>query len=364
MAINQSKLKLYRRCQKAYSFKHGEYAPEGMEMQTKYPSLPLKRGGWMHLLQEALHREWAGIPEWEIKVGRTTEAVTNWKEVQSALTREFEQMFAEEKEAYGPLPDETRRLFRAYLRNWREDSDRYTVARLHDGSPAIEFLVEVDLRPWGIEDSFKGRVDLMVEDSEYGGLWVWDAKWVKKVPSPDERMMSPQSLLYVWALRKADYDVRGFVYNYGRTKPPTMPAVLKKGVLTTRASLDSDVYTYVEAIKALHGSDWKNFANTIYREKLRELNARNPDWFRRERVPITVGPMKQAVREMLVTAADIQRRTTTHPPRSYFYNCKFSCDFHDICVAEFQGLDIQPLIKQNFEFTEERYAETEDLLSA
>jgi hypothetical protein len=316
------------------------------------------------MLQEALHKEWAGVESWEIPVGRNRVEVSNWKEVQSALTEEFEGYFLEEREYYGDLPTETRRLFRAYLHYWRDDADRYTVARLRDGGPAIEFLVEVDLSPWGIRDHFKGRVDLLVEDSEYGGLWVWDGKWVKKIPIPDERMMSPQALLYVWALRKAGYDVRGFVYNYGRTKPPTEPRVLRSGLLTTRRSLDSDAATYVEAIKALHGGAWKRYARTYYWEKLQELKARHHDWFRRERIPTEAERVKQAVREFLVTVKDIEARNLTNPPRSYFYNCKFSCDYHDICVAQFNGLDINGLVQNNFEFVEERYAETEDLLTA
>lgn len=363
MAYNQSRIKLFRRCQKAYSF-HQDYGPVGTEMKPKTSKLPLRRGGWMHLLQEALHKEWAGVPSWELRVGRNKVEVSNWKEVQRELTREFNSMFLEEREYYGPLPTETRRLFRAYLRHWRDDQDRYSVARLHDGTPAIEFLVEVDLSRWGIRDSFKGRVDLLVEDQEYGGLWVWDGKWVKKIPPPDERMMSPQALLYVWALRLQGYDVRGFVYNYGRTKPPTEPRILKSGLLTTRRNLDSDVDTYVEVLKAQHGEYWKEYAKEYYWEKIQELKARKNDWFRRERIPIEKTRIERAVIEFLVTVRDIQARNLKNPPRSYFYNCKFSCDYHDICVAQFNGLDIKPLIKQYFEFEPERYAETEDLLTA
>jgi hypothetical protein len=52
-------------------------------------------------------------------------------------------------------------------------------------------------------------------------------------------------------------------------------------------------------------------------------------------------------------------------PRSYFYNCKFGCDYHELCVGEFTGLHVEPLIKNNYEIVSERYNDPEeDLLEA
>lgn len=345
-AYSQSKIKNFRRCQKQFDFRHGDtYSPPGKELVPKVSPLPLKRGSWLHALQEAHHREWAGLE-------------SSWEATHEYLTEEFEQLFDEEKELLGDLPGECERLFRSYLRFWKDDLDRYTVARLPDGSPAIEFLAEASLRKWGVLAPFKGRIDLLVEDREYGGYWIWDAKWVRSLPSPDERMMSPQSLLYPWAVKRCyGIGVSGFLYNYGRTKPPAIPQVLKKGVLSTKVRMDTDPYTYLSSIRSLHGSKWKQYARTIYRKKLKELKGREGMWFRRERIPVDQARVKQALTEFLVTCKDIERRNLKHPPRTYDYRCKFSCSYHDLCVAEFNGLDIAPLIKQKFTFEEERYGE-------
>jgi hypothetical protein len=301
----------------------------------------------MHSLLQAHHREWAGVDG------------LRWQDEQLLNEEVFERYFEEEKAELGDLPADTRRLFRAYLKHWGLDSERYRVAQLHDGSPAIEFVVEFPLTKWSIEFPFKGRIDLIVEDLEYGGLWIWDHKWVKRIPGPDERMMSPQALMYVWALRKLGYDIRGFVFNYGRTKPPTVPYVLKNGTVTTRKRLDTDYYTYLETIKKTHPDNWRTWVQRVYMPKLKELNHRqHTDWFMRERIPVEPERIKRALVEFLVTIRDIERRNTKHPPRSYFYNCAFSCEFHDICCAEFQGLDIEPLIKRQFTFDKERYGET------
>jgi len=354
-AISQSKLKSFRRCQKQYSFRH-DYADEGKELVRKVPKLSLSRGSWMHSLQEAHHRQWAGLKK-----------DADWEVVHEKNVAKFNSYFEEEREELGDLPGDAHRLFRAYLRFWRDDEDRYTVAKLASGRPAIEFTFEVPLERWGISSPFKGRVDLLLDDLEYGGLWIWDHKWVRRIPDVDDRMMSPQALLYAWALRaELGFDIRGFVYNYGRTKAPAIPQVLKRpaGMLTQRKNIDTDYYTYAMAIKAQHGEKWKFYAKTVYRDTLLRLRDRDKLWFRRERIPLEPDRVKRAVQEMIVTAKDMKRRNMKHPPRSYFYNCAQFCDYHDLCVTEFKGLDITPLLRDRYEQVPERYSEEEDLLIA
>jgi PD-(D/E)XK nuclease superfamily len=354
-AISQSKLKSFRRCQKQYSFRH-DYADEGFELVRKVPKLALSRGSWLHSLQEAHHRGWAGL-----------KTNANWEEVHERNISKFNAFFEEDREELGDLPGDTERLFRAYLRFWRDDQDRYTVGRLQgNGRPAVEFVFEVPLERWGIREPFKGRIDLLVADREYGGLWIWDHKWVKRIPDVDDRMMSPQALLYAWALRKLGYDIRGFLYNYARTKPPAIPQVLKRpaGMLSQRKNIDTDFYTYASAIRDAHGTKWKFYAKTAYRDILIRLKGRDKLWFRRERIPVEPDRVKRAVQEMIVSARDMRDRNKSHPPRSYFYNCQHFCDYHDICVTEFKGLDIAPLLRDRYEVVPERYSETEDLLIA
>src|SRR5215471_16560423 len=348
-AYNQSRVKLFRRCQKAYSFRYDyaeKFGSDKVEMVPKHPKTALYRGTWMHALQEAHHRSWAGVDG------------ESWKEVHARFTKEYDGLFDEEKEEIEFEPDDLRRLFRAYLRFWSShDSDRYTVAVLADGSPAIEFVVRAALPTRITKAHFKGRIDLLVQDHEYGGLWIWDAKWVKTIPIPDERMMSPQAMMYVWALRQLGYDVRGFVYNFGRNKAPVVPPILKRGTLTMKQRLDTDYATYLMAIKELHGDDWREWVAYHYMPKLRQLKDREKIWFDRQRIPVDEDRVERAMDEFLGTVSDIKNRNKFAPPRSYFYNCKFGCDYHDLCVSEFGGLDISPLVKAKFEFTEERYGD-------
>jgi len=375
--FNQSRIKQFRRCQKQYSFRYdyARYYPElagkgvKLEMVPKQHKLPLYRGTWMHALQETLHHQWAGVTPFEITLGEGRQALTStvstWQDTQELLTEAFDQLFDEEKEDLGELPDECERLFKSYLRFWKDDRDKYSVAILPNGKPAIELIVEASLEKFGVKGNFKGKIDLVVEDDEYDGYWVWDGKWVKNIPPPDESMMSPQALLYVWGLREQyGIDVRGFVYNRARTKPPTIPRVLKRpaGMLSLASKMDTDYFTYLSTIKETHGKNWRKYL-PYYRPKLEELKGREGMWFARERIPVEDDRILRGVKEYLASVADIKRRETRrdYVPRTYLYSCKWWCEYHNLCTAEFQGHEIEPLIKSSMQFVGERYTE-EDLL--
>lgn len=347
-AYNQSRTKLYLRCRKAYWFRYDSHGKPGRELVPKHEALPLKRGTWMHALQQA---HWAG---------------ESWEEKNEEMGEQFDRLFDEEKERYGDLPGEADRMFRAYLRRYEvEDRGRFRVVDLDDGSPAIEFVVEVSLDRWGIRSPFKGRIDLLVEDLEYGGYWIRDAKWVKSIPGPDERMMSPQNPLYVWAVRKAlDIDCRGFIYDYGRTKVPTVPQPLKRGGISVAKKLDTDVHTFLQAVVREHGKNQsKLLIRTRYRDRLLEIRRSESSWFRRERIPVTLDRQRRALQEFIWSVKEIERRDPNKAPRTYLYNCKWNCAYHDPCVAEFQGLDIEPLLKKRYTLEQETYGQEETELA-
>jgi PD-(D/E)XK nuclease superfamily len=347
---NQSKVKMWRRCQKQFAFRY-DYGEDGFELVPRVLKAPLTRGTWLHALIEAHFREEAGQD-------------ADWRQVHQQFVDKFNTYFDEEKEDLGDLPTECLRIFKSYLRFYAKDSDRYTTAELSDGSPAIELVLEREL-PNG--ENFKGRVDRVVEDREFGGLWIWDHKWVRTVPDTDERMMSPQAPMYVWGLEGYfDEPVRGFLFNYGRTKPPTVPQPLKRGGISQRKNMDTDLHTYVQALKEEYGDDWKKAAKLMYRDTLLRLKERDILWFRRERVPVEQDRIQRCLDEFLLSVDQISSRGDAEgAPRSYFYNCKFGCEYHAPCVGEFTGLNIKPLLKAKYQEVPERYEQTEsDLLSA
>jgi hypothetical protein len=129
--------------------------------------------------------------------------------------------------------------------------------------------------------------------------------------------------------------------------------------------MDTDLATYVSVLKQEYGADWKIAAKTVYRDMLLRLKERDVLWFRRERVPVEDDRIERCLEEFLVSTQQIQNRVMKEiAPRSYFYNCRFGCEYHTPCVAEFQGLNIEGILKKNYELVEERYAKESDLLTA
>lgn len=368
-AHNQSRIKSYVRCRRQFYYRY-DYpvlvmgADPGKELRPIYPSLPLKRGSWMHKLQEAYFLSMANMPT-VVKVQRGKKIreveVEGWEGVHEVLTGEFNRLFEEEREQYGDLPTDCERMFRGYLRRWAGDVDRFRLARLHDGGPAIEFLLQWSLAKFGVKAPFKGRVDLMVEDLEYGGLWIRDAKWVKSIPGPNERIMSPQNIMYAWAGRKMGYDLRGFIYDYGRTKPPTEPRILRNGTVSLAKSIDSDRYTYLKQIKKAHGRHWKEWL-PIYKYKLQELKEREVTWFDRERIPVEGPRMNNGLREFTQAAQEVEQRGM--PFRTYIRSCQWDCEFLEPCTAQFQGLDIKRLMATQYNIEDERYGFDEESAAA
>jgi len=135
-------------------------------------------------------------------------------------------------------------------------------------------------------------------------------------------------------------------------------------MVTTRRSLDTDQYTYFQQIKMAHGREYKRFL-PYYKDKLLELKGREALWFDRQRIPVDDPTILRAVREYVATVRDIQRRETRpdYVPRSYFYNCRFGCEYHTLCVAAFAGNDTSAIVKKDFQFIGERYTKEEDLLN-
>ena len=364
-AHNQSRVRSYVRCRRQYFYRY-DYpvlylgADQGQELTPIYPSLPLKRGSWMHKLQEAYFLQLGGLPTpVVIQRGkrRTEHSADGWEEVHELMSSEFMRLFEEQREQYGDLPTECDRMFRGYLKRWKGDNDRFRLAKQHDGSPAVEMMVTWPLEKYGIKAPFKGRIDLLVEDLEYGGLWIRDAKWMKVIPGPDERTMSPQNIMYTWAGRKMGYDIRGFIYDYGRTKAPSIPYVLKRGTVSTAKKIDTDVATYFKTIKEVHKGEWKLYL-PVYREKLLELKEREKTWFDRERITVEGPRYRQGFKEYILAAQDIENRGK--PFRTYIRACKWDCDYHEPCVAQFQGLDIERLMTTQYHIEEERYGIDEE----
>lgn len=304
MRITNSMVKTYQRCHRQYSYKYVQ------RLEPKAgSSLPLKRGSWLHELLEALY------------------TTGDWRKRHKELTKEFNRLFDEEKDMYGDLPTICSNIMRSYEYHWREEDKNMEVI-------AAEQEVFV---PMG-KHELAFRFDLISED-EYG-RWLWEHKSHKTIPGADYRFLDVQTARYVWGLNKIGTygQITGVLWNYMRTKEPTVPHLNKDGRLS-KAKLDTDLFTYVTALRN-YGIDLRD-----HRDKILYLKEHN-SFFRRERVPKPPNVAERLVKEAAVTANEITQGFV--PVRSIQRDCEYYCQYKDLCVVELYGGDSDRVRKSKY----------------
>jgi len=314
MRVSNSKLKTYRRCPNKYRYKYP------MKLRPKAKALPMELGSWLHTLLQ-VHYDGG-----------------SWKATHKELIKRFNNLWDEEREAMGELPTEASRIMRAYLRRYsQEDETRYAVIDSE--------MDEIVTLPNGLR--LEVVVDLIVEDLIEGGLWLWDHKFRNKLSDPEDQILDPQLTLYFWSLEHMGYvPLRGVVYNEVRTAAPKVPELTAKTQeLSRRKDIDTDVYTYMKAIKDndLDPDDYTEILNTI---ALREPGR----FYMRTRIPKDPPVVKTMMKELVQTAQEMQVADQRQRyPRAFDTSCKWQCEYKSLCIAELHGADIDSIIKQSFE---------------
>ena len=299
MNISQSKLKTFRRCPKQYEYKY----IEGLEPVRK--SVPLALGNWIHSMLEAHYKG------------------EDWLETYGELTHKFNGFLAEEKEHYGDLPGISARLMNGYMDFWEEEDKNLEIISVEE-----EFEVTIT---GGL--NFKFKPDMIVRDKRDGTVSCWDHKSNKTLPDTEWRNTDIQSTLYLWALNELDIKVDQFIFNYIRTKPPTVPRMTKSGRMS-KVKIETDYPTL------------KNFIEENDLEMTDELTAwleslkSSSNFYKR----ITIAKPKLVTDTMiseLYSTATMISFMDSKDDLAYFRvlskACDWDCSFQDLCNADLMG---------------------------
>lgn len=313
--VTHSMIKTMRRCSNQARYKYA------MRLKPKRHKKPLKRGTWLHKLLEAHYNG------------------EDWKEQHQELTAEWDQLMDEEKDYYGDLPRECARIMRAYM--WHYKQDPWKVLE-------VEFVLEVELPDGTL---YRAKIDLLVENQF--GLWIVDHKSHKTLPGLNFRLLDAQSALYIWAALKNKLPVQGHIWNYLKTKPPTVPKLLKDGTRLSRAAIDTDYTTMATAVKR-YKLDPADYAPTLKMLKSRRYVPGEPQtspFFLRSVLEKSPGMLKRVATAGFHTAK-IMHEYPFHKPdqveRSVDRSCDWMCDYTDICTIELFGGNMAPLLRQNY----------------
>jgi hypothetical protein len=323
-----SMLKAYLQCPKTAQYKYAERLKPKMVTRRDQP---LKRGTWVHEL-------------FEVHYDNSTDET--WQQRHAKLTTKFNRLMDEEKEALGDLPIECARLMRSYL--WHYGADK---SDPHHGWKVLGTEVTFEV-PWPDSedgnDIYRCRVDLLVEDA-YGFLIV-DHKTHKQIPDHTSRTLDAASPLYIWAARANGYPVRGFAWNYIRTKAATEPKMAYVGTARERlsqAAIDTDYPTYATAINRLskvHDFDWRTDPAIV--AKLRHLKSQRWKPGAPQTSPFFQREILEKDDDMLVrvVATAMKTRDRMHQDfddfditeRNTGRACSW-CPHKDLCTAEMYG---------------------------
>lgn len=187
------------------------------------------------------------------------------------------------------------------------------------------------------------RLDLITADQR-GRVWLWEHKTLKEVPPQTRRMKDLQTTLYAaLAEQELGIKIEGVVWNYLRTKLPTVPEELKSGLLTKRKDLDTTWGTYLREIERL------GQAPEMYDDVRQRLDGREETaFFVRIEQPLYQSE-RVLLRDFVATARTIkavyESGAAFVPVRTIDRHCDW-CSMNKLCEAVITGGDDADLIER------------------
>jgi len=312
LTVSYTEMKRWRFCRQSHYYNFVE------KIVPRVKSKPLKLGNIIHKLIET----WA-------KKG-------NCEKILTEVRVEYKKMFDEEKEYYGDLPGIVEQIFQGYR-------DKYG-----EGETFKYSLVEKTMGPIPLtsQTQFKFKVDRVLNIPL--GKAICETKTAKRMPEEDKRIWDIQTLLYAWGLNESGYNINAVLWDYIRTKTPTIPRVLKNGELSQAKDIDTNYDTYYQAIiDNLGKSHIKD-----YEEILTSLQFRPDQFYKRIVQTISKSMMKSVVRDAKITSLEILNMSRLPVKNISGFTCPM-CFYSSLCYADMRNLDSDFIRQREFMKKEE-----------
>jgi len=177
-----------------------------------------------------------------------------------------------------------------------------------------------------------------------GEVWIVDHKTTVRIPDEWDlyNMGDFQHLLYLEGMEQNGYDeVAGFIFNYIRTKPPTMPKLRKDGKIADIRRLDTDYNTLLMFAEE-HGLE----KDPDVEEKLAILAHTPNKFFQRHHILYNEHAVAQAVHDTaqaltFLEEAEIESMYPRHviSGGGGYMSCA-KCDYQPLCHTEMLGMNV------------------------
>lgn len=313
--VNQSRVKLWRRCRRAHHYKFVE------KLEKKVKGRPLTFGSLIHDCLEALLKK------------KTYEPVLKKYE------KEIKGVFEEERVELGldTVIPAARTILPLYEEHWKKDGLTYLAIEKEFSIPLIQDV------------TFKGTLDGIVQDQRDSRVWLFERKTAKSIPDDNFRMADVQTVVYFDALAPSGFrrKVDGLMWDYIRSKPPTVPQVLKSGQMSERA-IDTLPEIYLSELKK-HKIDPKP-----YKEFMAGLEGKRSSFFRRIKLPMSSHLRKEVMEDFKATAQEIRDHGDRKERTLSNWDCP-RCEFFPLCMAELRGQDADYIRQHDYRPAKDRY---------
>lgn len=311
--VSQSKMSTWRRCKYAYFLRYVE------KLRKKFKGRPLRFGSIVHEFLEA-----------------DANGMADPFNIFDKALKEQGKMFASQREEVEETIEDARTIMMDYEDYWEEapKHQQFTYLRRKGKASEHEFNVELcdgimlNGRLDGLASLVSDKSKLLVEDKTF-----------KAMPNDDHRWRNLQSNIYKFALDKLDINIERICWNYIRSKPPSLPKMLKDGSVSNKR-LDSLPF----ALKMFE----KRQKLKLPARMIETARGNRKNYFirtfsapRKKTVDLLVADFIETAREMSEQHGRVKSKTIDR-------HCEW-CDYEPICRAEMTGSDRDFIIKKDYE---------------
>ncbi len=294
---SHSALKLFQRCQLKWKYRYIDRLEVKPEDRPKY----FERGSNIHAILEAAYGPY---------VEKLDEAIA------AASPEDVE-------------------LIERYFTKWDNEDEGWKVLSVEE-----EFHLEIG------DHKLVFIPDLIVQIGD--DVWVVDHKTTANIPDEwDEYNMTDfQHLLYIAGVRLLYPNVRGFLFNYIRTKAPTQPKLIKDG---SRISAVRSIDTDYDTLKAF--ADKTGTLDSEVQDKLNILKHSPDRYFQRHYIIAPDSAVDMALSDTHEVLSEMSWKESGEGTYPRHVISKFAgamacskCEFQPLCHGELLGINTQQIL--------------------
>lgn len=303
--VSQSKVKLWRKCHRAFHYKYVE------EIVKVRKSRPLQFGKMVH---EALETYFNG------------DEISDYFD---GLREDIDQMslFAQERDEYGDILQDCEDIVTDYMEYWGDDSLR----PIRIAKKGAEHQFEIEVLPDVI---WNGRIDMLAKTLPDKRRWLVEHKTYARKPNTDDRWRNLQSSTYFHAMEILGWPLLdGVLWDYIKSKPPATPGILKSGNVSSKR---------IDTLPSKIRRDYPDH------ERLMTIATENREnYFERVFTPVHRSVVGIVFKDFISTIREMIEGYGKKYDMNIDRHCSW-CDYEPLCRAHLENADVDYIKEREY----------------